>query len=53
MNNDITKCTNEDCVLKEKCLRWTIEADDHQSYAELGAEQKDEDCQYFLCTENH
>jgi hypothetical protein len=22
--NDITKCSNENCVMKQKCLRYTI-----------------------------
>lgn len=32
---DITKCTNEECPLKETCYRYTVEPDEYQSYAKF------------------
>jgi hypothetical protein len=44
---DITKCTNEDCLLKEKCYRWTAKDDQYdQSYGYF-APDKDGECRDF------
>jgi hypothetical protein len=32
---DITKCVKKDCPRKDQCYRWTVEAEDYQSYAEF------------------
>lgn len=29
---DIAKCTGEGCILKQKCFRFTSEADEYQAY---------------------
>jgi hypothetical protein len=32
---NITKCTNKNCELKSTCIRWTSDADKHQTYAQF------------------
>lgn len=32
MSTDISKCSNDECSLKENCLRWTIKPGEYQSY---------------------
>ena len=50
---DITKCTNKNCKIKEKCYRFTAKEDYWQSYANFNDNQTIKDkkeCRYFyLC----
>jgi hypothetical protein len=33
MNNDMSKCSNKECPLKENCKRWTyVSTSERQSY---------------------
>lgn len=33
MNNDMSKCSNSECILKENCKRWTyVSTSERQSY---------------------
>lgn len=47
---DISKCNREDCPKKDKCYRYTCEADDHQSYSEF---KGGEDCDGFWENKNY
>lgn len=42
---DISKCSNEECKQKDKCYRYTCEADEYQTYAEFSGK---EDCEGFI-----
>ena len=46
MDNDITKCLNRFCHLKERCLRYVIEADEVQSYSMFTPNIND--CDFFM-----
>lgn len=46
INMDISKCSNKDCPIKEKCYRWTATPNEfRQAYCEF--EFKDGECEYF------
>ena len=44
--SDITKCDGTDCPFKEKCYRYTSEADEYQSYF-TESPIKDGKCDYY------
>lgn len=51
MNTDITKCTNEDCSLRNKCHRYLLKPNVfNQSYSRFEPEIKDfrTVCSYFI-----
>jgi len=46
---DITKCLNEDCVLKLHCYRYTSEAGGRQSYSDFKYDNN-HGCDYYWPT---
>lgn len=46
MNNDISKCANDDCTKKEQCLRWTLEPSKYQSFTVFYPNNGE--CEYFI-----
>ncbi|MFA6711112.1 MAG: hypothetical protein WCS33_00115 [Candidatus Caldatribacteriota bacterium] len=50
--NDITKCANEECKIKNSCFRYTCKPDSHwQSYAIFNTELNDI-CDFFIDNKN-
>ena len=50
--NDICKCLNDECTIKETCYRWTSTPDEFwQSYSKFNTELKEE-CEYYWKTSN-
>ena len=48
MNNDITKCTNDLCYIKEKCYRYATKPSEYyQSYCRFEPTNKDPD--NYIC----
>ena len=47
MENDIAKCDNEKCPLKDACFRYTSKPDEYQTYF-IEMKPKDGKCEYFL-----
>ena len=48
VSNDITKCEGYDCSLKATCLRFTLPADDWQSYFALRPYDEGKECEFYL-----
>jgi hypothetical protein len=40
LENDICKCDNDKCTIKETCYRWTVKADEWQSYSSFEQDEK-------------
>lgn len=45
---DITKCTGENCPLKDKCYRYTIPLGEWQSYTNFQYNHDKKDCEFFI-----
>jgi len=43
---DVAKCTNEDCPVKETCLRWKSEPEEYQVYANFKCNECG--CEYYF-----
>ena len=50
---DITKCTNKDCPMKDKCFRFVCPASEWQSYFVGDVREKDGACEYFWKIKNN
>ena len=51
MNNDISKCSNENCTIKIFCIRHTIIAGYRQSYCYF-TQKEDGKCDHFIPNTN-
>jgi hypothetical protein len=46
---DITKCTNEACIIRKGCYRWTAPADPiWQAYSRFEPSLTPYDCDYYI-----
>jgi hypothetical protein len=45
-NNDIAKCTGDNCSYKDQCYRFIRPAGTHQSWAEFH-KHADDDCKFY------
>lgn len=45
--SDITKCADKGCPSRKHCLRWTVPAGDHQSFADFDR-QDAEECEAYI-----
>lgn len=51
---DITKCSNEKCMFKKQCFRYTVPPNDNQSYQEFKDTMEGElnTCTFFILNDN-
>ena len=46
--SDITKCSNEECIIKEQCRRYTAPPHPYYQYVHNYQPDKDGKCIWFL-----
>lgn len=52
MNNDISKCLNINCTIKNSCLRFTATGSDRQCYSDF-KQKEDGKCDHFIANLNN
>ena len=52
---DITKCSNEKCLFKNDCFRYTVKASQNQSYQKFNPPIDSEFnlCDFFILNDNN